>query len=106
MVDGPNPPERPRVEPEIIPPDRAGRPSDGRRPAGQPVWGPYGSGQARGGQRIYVTRIGPLGFALLMLVVALLAAVFFIAILGAVLIWIPAVALLLAVAAVYRFLRR
>jgi len=103
MADDANPPERPRAEPEIIPPDRS-------RGAGQPPWrtswGPYGSRQAYGTQRVYVTRLGPFGFAVLMLVLAALVALIFIVIVGAFLLWIPVVALLVALAGVYRFLRR
>jgi hypothetical protein len=102
MSDHQNQPERPRVEPEIIPPDRSRPGADWR----QPAWRPQASGDARGTQRIYVTRIGPFGGAMLMLALALLVAVFFLIIAGAVLIWIPLVALLVVVAAVSRFLRR
>jgi hypothetical protein len=102
MTDDQNQPERPRVEPEIIPPDRSRPGSDWR----QPVWRPYPSNDTRGTQRIYVTRIGPFGGAMLMLALAFLVAVFFLIIAGAVLIWIPLVALLVVVAAVSRFLRR
>jgi hypothetical protein len=102
MVDDQPPPERPRLEPEIIPPDRGGRRSDSRQPPWQTAW----SSQARGTQRIYVTRLGPFGFAMLMLVLALLTAAIFLAIVGAVLIWIPVVALIVVAAAIYRFFRR
>jgi hypothetical protein len=104
MVDDSDLPERPRVEPEIIPPDHGGRQSG--QSAWRPAWGRYGAGQARATHRIYVMRPGPLSFAALMLAIALIVAVIFVAIIGAVLIWIPVVALLVAVAAVYRFLRR
>ncbi len=58
-------------------------------------------------QRVFVMRPpGPLGFAVLMLVLALIVAAIFVTIIGAFLIWIPVVALFVAVAAVYRFLRR
>jgi hypothetical protein len=88
-------PERPRVEPEILPPDRGGRNG----------WPPYGE-RAHGTQRIYVRRIGPLGFALLMLVVGLLAGVMLLVLIGAALIWIPVVAVLVIIAAVSGLLRR
>ena len=100
MANDTNPPERPRAEPEIIPPEHDGR--------GQwrPIWGSYGSGQAHGTQRVYVTRVGPLGFVGLLLIVALIVAVIVVAIVGAFLLWIPLVAVLLALAAASRFLRR
>lgn len=100
MMKDSNRPERPRLEPEIIPPDRTG--SDWRQHAGRPDV----STLAGGAHRIYVTRLGPFGVALLMLVVGILAAVILLAVLGAVLLWIPVVALLLAAGAIFRLLRR
>lgn len=101
MTDDRNQPERPRAEPEIIPPDRARQGSNWR----QPAWRPDPSNDTRGTHRIYVTRIGPFGAAVVLLVLALLVAVFFAVFVGALLIWIPVVALLVVIAAVYRFLR-
>jgi hypothetical protein len=93
------PPERPRHEPEIIPPNRT--PGSDWRQRDPFVF------TARGGQhRIYVSRIGPFGFALMMLAIAALGAVFFVLLLGTILIWAPLVALLVIVAAVASFLRR
>jgi hypothetical protein len=100
MTQSQNPPERPRVEPEIIPPDRTGRKSDWR----QREWRPYG--YASGTQRIYVGGIGPLGIAILILLVGVVVAVGLLAIIGAVLFWIPVLALLVAAGALFRFLRR
>ena len=57
MADDKNRPEQPRVEPEIIPPDRSGRHSP---------WSRSGFTETRGTQRIYVTRMGPVGIALLL----------------------------------------
>jgi hypothetical protein len=94
-------PETPRAEPEIIPPDHSGRQPDWRRP---PWRDPFG--QTGGTQRIFVTRVGPFGIALLLLGIAAIAAIILIAIVGAVLIWIPVVAVLVVIAAVFRFLRR
>jgi len=101
MAEDSNQPEQPRVEPEIMPPDRPRRQSDW-----QPSWRPYGFGQARQTHRIYVTRLGPFGGALLFLVFAILAVAIFLAILGAVLLWVPVVALLVVVAAIFRLFRR
>jgi hypothetical protein len=97
MADGKNPPERPRVEPEIIPPDRSGRSSP---------WSPYGFTEARGTNRIYVARLGPVGIALLILALAAVVTIVMIAILGAILIWIPIVAVVLIIGALLRLLRR
>ena len=104
MADDQRPPERPRSEPEIIPPDRAGR--DGNPPwraTWQNAWGQEGM---RGTQRVFVMRPGPLGSAVLLLVLALIVAAIVLTVIGAFLIWIPVVALFVVVAAVYRFLRR
>lgn len=102
MVDDPDQPQRPRVEPEIIPPDRTPRWSDRHRQ----TWRPFTSSAADETHRVYVARLGPFGIALLMLIVGVLAAVMLLAVVGAVLIWIPLVALLVAIGAVFRFLRR
>ena len=104
MVDDFDPPEQPRAEPEIIPPDQTGRRSG--QPVWPPAWRPYDAGQARGTQRVYVMRPGPLGFAILTLALALIVALVFLIVIGAFLLWIPVVALLVVVGAVYRFLRR
>jgi hypothetical protein len=89
--------ERPRVEPEIIPP------GDPRARSGQ------GSGDARtwreGTQRIYVARVGPFGFAMVALAAALIAALVFLFVLGAFVIVIPLAGLLLAAAIVSSMLR-
>src|SRR5262249_30295072 len=75
--------ERPRVEPGIIPPGdvrsrRAGASFDGT-------------------QRVYVARVGPFGFVILALVIAALAMLLFLLVLGAFVILIPLAGLLLAV---------
>jgi hypothetical protein len=51
-------------------------------------------------------RPGPLGFAVLTLALALIVALVLLIIVGTFLLWIPVVALLVVVGAVYRFLRR
>ena len=95
MAYNPNPdePERPRVEPEIIPPDRT------RSDWHQPVW-------QTGTQRIYVGRVGPFGAGLFLLALAILIAAIVVAAISAVLIWIPLVALGVVAAGIFRFLRR
>jgi hypothetical protein len=99
-------PEQPSVEPEIIPPDRTRQGVDWRQPAWSQSWRPHGPNQASGTYRVYVGRVGPFGIAMLMLAFAILAFVIFFAVLGAVLIWIPVIAALVVVAAIFRFLRR
>lgn len=102
MTDDKDRPERPRAEPEIIPPERSGRGSDwGRSP-----WREGAFSQTRGTNRIYVARLGPFGVALLMLAVAAIVAIVLIAVLGAVLIWIPVIAVLVVIAALFRLFRR
>jgi len=97
-------PERPRSEPEIIPPDRSGRGGTGGRGGWPPP--PDGFAQMHGTQRVYVGRIGPFGFALIVLIVGFLAAVLLLILIGAAVIWIPVVAVLLVVAAISSLLRR
>jgi hypothetical protein len=102
----PNEPERPRSEPEIIPPDHGRGPN--RRGPNDPgqSWPPYGFTQTRNTHRVYVSRIGPFGFALIMLVVGFLAAILLLILIGAALIWIPVVAVFIVIAAVSGLLRR
>jgi len=95
-------PERPRAEPEIIPPDRTASETGWHRRS----WRLDVSGQPGQTHRIYVARIGPLWLALLMLVAGICIAVILLAMLGAVLLWIPLLALALAAGAVIRLLRR
>jgi len=96
-----NEPERPRAEPEIIPPNHFGR-SDRERD-----WPPaYGYTRMRGTHRVYVGRIGPFGFALIMLIAGFLAAVLLLILIGAALIWIPVVAVVLVIAAISGLFRR
>jgi hypothetical protein len=102
MADDPNRPERPRSEPEIIPPDRDG---------GHPNWRhtPWRGGgfeEIHGSHRVYIGRVGPFGIALLLLAIAAIIAIVLIAVLGAVLIWIPIVAVAVVIAAFFRLFRR
>lgn len=96
MAEDGNSPEKPRLEPEIIPPDRSPR---------RMAWRTQEYGGSGGTHRIYVTRLGPFGGVLLLLVIAILAAVVLLAFLGALLIWIPVVALIVVVAALSGLLR-
>ena len=76
---------RPGVEPEIIPPgDMRSRGADSRTAFDST-------------QRVYVARIGPVGFALMAVAIAALAALFFLLVLGAFVILLPLAGLLLAV---------
>ena len=71
--------DQPRPEPEIIPPDHAGPDKRRRRVFVD----------ARGTERVYVARLHPLGFILVVLIAAVLAAVMIALLLGALLIWLP-----------------
>jgi hypothetical protein len=106
MASSPNEPERPRAEPEIIPPDRGGRRAPGWPPHDFPQSGFTQSGFNPGRQRVFVGRIGPLGFVFLLLFVALFGGVLLLVLIGAALIWIPVVAVLVVAAAISGILRR
>jgi hypothetical protein len=100
MPNNQDQPERPRREPEIIPPGND-------RPNRDSRWPPnYGFDERRSTHRIYVGRIGPLGFAILILMVALFGGVLLLALIGAVLIWFPIVAVLAIVGAIAALIRR
>jgi hypothetical protein len=88
--------ERPRVEPEILPPERNGRGG----------WPPYGYRQGNSTHRVFVTRIGPFGFTLAMLVVGLFAAILLLLLIGTALLWLPFVAAIVIIGAVAGLLRR
>ena len=102
MTDKSDIPERPRAEPEIIPPDRTNRVPDWQRS----TWRPSGSTWMGGTQRIYVGRIGPVGLALLILMIGILTALILLTVVGAVLLWIPILVLAVAAGAIFRLLRR
>ncbi len=97
MLEERDAPETPRVEPEIIPPDRRRSPWPRAGVAHEFIGSTH---------RIYVTRLGPFGGILLVLALIVLALVFLLAAFGALLIWIPVVALIVVVAALSGFLRR
>lgn len=105
MANDPNQPEQPRVEPEIIPPDRDGGQGNWRRTPYTP-WRGSGFDEIHGTHRVFVGRIGPFGIALLLLAIAAVIAIILIAVLGAVLIWIPVVAAALVIGAFFRLFRR
>jgi hypothetical protein len=86
--------EKPRIEPEIIPPGQAEARWDG-----SPRWS---SGATH---RVYVTRIGPFGFFLIAAAVVAFAILVLLVMVGAFLLWIPIAGLLLAVAVVSGLLR-
>ena len=91
--------EKPRSEPEIIPPDHAGR-----RTA-------QGTLRTRvfidmhGTERVYVAKLGPLGIILAVLTTGILSAVILILLFGAFLIWMPLVVFFIAGAIISGLLR-
>jgi hypothetical protein len=87
------------IEPEILPPDH-GRAEAMRQPD------PWASGNVYTTHRIYVRRIGPLGIFLAALLIGTLAAVVFVVLVGAFLIWIPVTILLFVAAVVIGLMRR
>lgn len=91
MANNGNTAERPRVEPEIIPPDR----SDARS-----AWRTHSFADAGGTQRIYLRRLSPFGGILLLAAIVLIAVIALLAFLGALLLWIPLVALIVVITAI------
>jgi hypothetical protein len=100
MVEDSNKAERPRVEPEIIPPARSHGGSDWRAHAAypyEPAWSAT--------HRIYVGRFGPIAIVLMLLIAGFIAAAILSMLIGAVLLWIPLVAFLVVAGAIVRLLR-
>jgi hypothetical protein len=91
--------EKPRSEPEIIPPEHAGRTAQGTPRMRVFV-------DTRGTERVYIAKPGPLGIILVILITGILSAVMLILLLGAFLIWLPVVVLLVAAAIIAGLLRR
>jgi hypothetical protein len=77
------PPDRPRSEPEIIPPEHTDRRQDGR----SHVW--MWVADREGMRQANVTLPGPFTIFLALALVALVVGGLFLVVLGAVLIWIP-----------------
>lgn len=78
-------PERPRSEPEIIPPSRDG----GAQNDLSAMW--IRIDERDGVRRVYLTRPGPFSIVLGLMVLGLIAAVIFLLLAGVLLIWIPLV---------------
>src|ERR1035437_1064677 len=86
---------RPRSEPEIIPPGK------------QPYFGVWVSQAARGSHHIYVTRLGPFGIILLAVAIGAIFTLILVLLLGFFLIWIlPLIVTLFAIAVVVAFAPR
>ena len=83
--------EKPRVEPEIIPPDRAER--------GAPRTRVFRT------ERVYIGKLGPLGTILAVLMTGILAAVMLILLFATFLIWVPLVVFFIVGAIVVGLMR-
>lgn len=88
------------TEPEIIPPGQEPADWQRRRPD------PWASFDVYGTRRVYVRRIGPIGILLLAALIGTIAALVFVVVVGAFLIWIPVAALLFIAALVGGLMRR
>jgi hypothetical protein len=89
------PPERPRSEPEILPPDRGGTQAEAR------IWTFSGSDR-----RIYLARPGPFAIVLALLAIGLVAALVLIVLLGLVVLWIPVLVIAIVAAVLGHYWRR
>jgi len=87
-------PERPRSEPEIIPPDRSGRPD------AEYVWT-----DRRSTHRIYVARPGPFSIILALLIAGLVLGAIVLLLVGLAVIWIPIVVFVVAAVLIAGFSR-
>jgi hypothetical protein len=95
--------EKPRSEPEIIPPDHAER----RTAQGRPQTRVFID--AHGTERVYVAKLGPLGIILAILTTGILSTVMLILLFATFLIWVPLVVLFIAgaiISGLMRYLRR
>jgi hypothetical protein len=100
MDKRPIPPgEKPRAEPEVIPPSGDDRQSESSA-AHIRVFV-----DAHGIRHIHVSRLGPLGIFVLALMIGILIAIILILLLGVFLIWIPLFGLLVAAAIISGLLR-
>ena len=84
-------PERPRYEPEIIPP--GGAPD-------RSAWRKDSFGETNATHRIYVRRLGPFAGILLLAAIVVVAVIALLAFLGALLLWVPLLAFVVLIAAV------
>ena len=88
--------ERPRSEPEIIPPEHIESRSGVK----------WTSFDQRGTHRIYVARLGPFSVAILLLMLTALVTILSLVLIGTFLIWIPLAAFLIAAALISGWWRR
>jgi hypothetical protein len=89
-------PERPRNEPEIIPPERAGR--------ARGIW--VAVNEQDGTRRVYMRRPGPFAIVLGLAILGLIALVALIVLLSLAVIWIPLVIVLILAFVLSMYWRR
>jgi len=94
------PTRRQPTEPEIIPPGHDSPDWEHRRPD---AWTSF---DMHGGRRVYVRRLGPIGILLTAALIGTIAALVFVVMVGAFLIWIPVAVLLFVAAVVAGLMRR
>jgi len=87
--------DKPRSEPEIIPPGKTARGFHRTRVFVD----------AHGAEHIYATRLGPFGFILVVLITALLLAVLLALLLATLLVWLPLLVLFVAGTVVVKVLQ-
>jgi hypothetical protein len=92
-------PERPRAEPEIIPPDRGDR----RERENVYVW--TSAGENGGTRRIYLARPGPFSIIIALLIAGLVLAAVVLLLVGLAVIWIPIVVFIIAAFLIAGFTR-
>ncbi len=99
----PTDPEKPRSEPEFLPPER----KDQRGTSGQQDWTRQGSSsQAEGTYRMYVGRVSPLQMTIFAILGFLFVAAILFLFAGFLLIVIPAIAILVTISLVVAFFRK
>jgi hypothetical protein len=89
----PRRPEKPRVEPEIIP------------PGAEPRSGWYSAETMSGVYRIYVARPGPFAMIAAMIIAALIGFGIFLLVVGTVIVWVPIIAAVIGGLMLYGYLR-
>ena len=94
-------PERPRAEPEILPPERR----DPRTDIPPPWSADPGGAHVHGTYRIRVVKLGPVSAGLLALGIGIVSAVFFVVMLGTLLVLIPVIGLIIAAAIIAALVR-
>jgi hypothetical protein len=99
-----NEPTRPRVEPEIIPPDRSSRQDRSR--SGRATSGLWASVETQEGARVYVAKPGPLGMILAAVGIGIVLGMTLLALLGVFLLSLPVIGAIIAALILSTVIRR